>query len=98
MAKKNIKKEEPEEKIEVKGIGISDFISNDVKVFLKENFGESVFPFLGIALLEKEEFIFVSHERLESISNKIITISYEKKVTKKDLDKFIKFLKTKVEK
>ena len=97
MAKKKIGKEESE-KMEAKGISISDFISNDVKDYLQEKFGDSYFPFLGIALLKKEEFIFLAHEKFESITNKIITISYEKKSTKKDLDKFIKFLKTKGEK
>ena len=96
MAKKE-NKEGLKEKMKVEGLGISDFISKDVKDYLESKYEGAIFTFLGMFLFKNEEFIFIVHEEFESISDKNIMIYYDKKSTEKDLDKLIKFLKTKRE-
>jgi len=83
-----------EEEISAEGIGVSSFISADVKKFLEETYGETFFPFLGIFLFKKGELIFLTHKEIKSIPNEVLTIHYEKKSSKEDIMKLIEFLKT----
>jgi len=93
MEEKKGKKSVFNERMEIEGVGVSNFISKDIKEYLDKNFGDAVFPFLGIYLLKKGDFIYLDHEKFDTLPDKKITISYEKKSTKEDLDKFIDFLK-----
>lgn len=64
------------EKIELKGVNLSNFISSKFKKAIEKKLGKVAFPIILMVLEQGDTLVVFSHESEEAIKKKILSVQY----------------------